>query len=60
MHIFINHGLRDYLKDNKETLDSPINIMEMGLGSGLNALLTAESIDHQQVDYIGIEAHPIT
>ena len=60
MHIFINHGLRDYLKDNKKTLDTPINIMEMGLGSGLNALLTAESIDQQQVDYIGIEAHPIT
>ena len=60
MHIFINHGLRDYLADKKKMIDTPINIMEMGLGSGLNALLTAELIDKQKVDYIGIEAHPIT
>ena len=60
MHIFINHGLRNYLADKKKDVETPISIMEMGLGSGLNALLTAESIDQQTVDYIGIEAHPIT
>ena len=60
MHIFINHGLRDYLADKKKDVETPISIMEMGLGSGLNALLTAESIDQLTVDYIGIEAHPIT
>ena len=60
MHIFINHGLRDYLTDKKKDIETPINIMEMGLGSGLNALLTAESIDKQVVNYLGIEAHPIT
>ena len=60
MHIFINHGLRDYLADKKKDVETPISIMEMGLGSGLNALLTAESIDQQTADYIGIEAHPIT
>ncbi|MEC8627614.1 MAG: tRNA (5-methylaminomethyl-2-thiouridine)(34)-methyltransferase MnmD [Bacteroidota bacterium] len=60
MHIFINHGLRDYLADKKKDVETPISIMEMGLGSGLNALLTAESIDQQTIDYIGIEAHPIT
>jgi len=60
MHIFINHGLRDYLAGKKKPINTPIKIMEMGLGSGLNALLTAESINQQAVDYLGLEAHPIT
>ena len=60
MHIFVNHGLRDYVANHTEDTNTPIKIFEMGLGSGLNALLTAASIDHQAVDYMGIEAHPIT
>lgn len=60
MHIFVNHGLRDYVANHTEDTSTPIKILEMGLGSGLNALLTAASIDHQAVDYMGIEAHPIT
>ena len=59
MHIFINHGLKDYLSANQEPINSSIKILEMGLGSGLNALLTAASKNHQPIDYLGIEAHPI-
>lgn len=59
MHIFINHGLKDYLSANQEPINSSIKILEMGLGSGLNALLTAVSKNHQPIDYLGIEAHPI-
>ena len=60
MHIFVNHGLHDYLSANQVSIESPIKILEMGLGSGLNALLTATSSNHQAIDYLGIEAHPIT
>ena len=59
MHVFIKHGLIEYLSAHQEVVDSPIKILEMGLGSGLNALLTAVSKNHQPIDYLGIEAHPI-
>lgn len=59
MHIFINHGIQDYLSTNQEGINPPIKILEMGLGSGLNALLTAKIIKHPPIDYLGIEAHPI-
>ena len=59
MHVFIKHGFIEYLSAHQEVVDSPIKILEMGLGSGLNALLTAESIDEHAVEYIGVEAHPI-
>ena len=56
MHIFVNHGLRDYVANHTEDANTPIKIFEMGLGSGLNALLTAASIDHQAVDYMGMKS----
>jgi tRNA U34 5-methylaminomethyl-2-thiouridine-forming methyltransferase MnmC len=52
-HVFIQNGL------NTQTQDY-ITILEMGIGTGLNALLTyfAAEKRYQFVHYIGIEAYP--
>lgn len=53
-HIFIKHGLNYCKKSN-------IKILEVGFGSGVNALLTKQEADKNQlcVDYTAIELYPI-
>jgi tRNA U34 5-methylaminomethyl-2-thiouridine-forming methyltransferase MnmC len=60
MHIFINAGLRHILSD-KMNFYKKINILEIGLGTGLNALLTFAEIQNLDIfiNYIAIEAYPI-
>lgn len=53
-HVYIEHGLK--LSDA-----SPINVLEMGLGTGLNAALTAQFAvaNERNVRYVGIEKYPL-
>ena len=51
MHIFIGQGLNMMQKES-------IRILEVGFGTGLNALLTALHTD-KQIEYITIEKYPI-
>ncbi|UFH56679.1 tRNA (5-methylaminomethyl-2-thiouridine)(34)-methyltransferase MnmD [Spirosoma sp. KNUC1025] len=39
----------------------PLNVFEMGFGTGLNALLTAReaSQHHRQINYVAVEAYPL-
>lgn len=55
-HVFIKTGLTPLIKKK-----GMITILEMGLGTGLNALLTANYsyLVKQQVHYIGLEAYPV-
>ena len=57
-HVFIQNGLYHCLSINGA---SNIALMEIGFGTGLNALLTyLETEDHPiKIDYIGIEAYPL-
>lgn len=57
MHVFIEHGLTFVGKEKKS-----ISVFEMGFGTGLNALLSAQwSEQHScSLRYIGIELHPIS
>lgn len=55
MHVFIEMGLRALPSDKNE-----ISILEMGLGTGLNALLTALHQEKRIIQYVGIEAEPIS
>ena len=60
-HVFIKYGLHHccHLGLNK---DSKIAILEIGFGTGLNALITlmeAEKLN-LKVDYVGVEAYPIS
>ena len=53
-HVFIKNGLSHY-KDDK------VNILEIGLGTGLNCFITyLEAIKSKlEIDYVGVEAYPI-
>lgn len=54
LHVFIKNGLSEM---NGPTLD----VLEVGFGTGLNALLTAQKADKEQLNihYTGLEAFPL-
>ena len=54
-HVFIEHGLR--LFQNSE-----IHVLEIGFGTGLNALITLLEApkQHLKIYYVGVEAYPVT
>lgn len=58
-HVFLNAGLKHFLADGALTA---VSVLEVGLGTGLNFLLSADfCIGHQiNLDYVGIEAYPLT
>lgn len=55
-HVFIEHGL-ELLKDRRE-----VRVLEVGFGSGLNALLTGCWAEENRVsvNYTGLEAFPLS
>lgn len=58
-HVFLNSGLVYFLAQEPQ---KQVRILEVGLGTGLNFLLTADYTQKQslQLDYIAIEAFPLT
>jgi len=58
-HVFLNAGLKQFL-DNAET--SEASILEVGFGTGLNFLLSAEycTDNNIKLNYTGIEAYPLS
>jgi len=57
IHVFIEAGLKHTLSNKNH-----INILEVGLGTGLNALLTALEIQttpSQSIKYFGVEPLPV-
>lgn len=57
MHVFIDMGLNHIAKSH----GAPIKVLEIGLGTGLNALLSLRWA-HQnniKIDYTGIEKYPV-
>ncbi|MFD2914838.1 tRNA (5-methylaminomethyl-2-thiouridine)(34)-methyltransferase MnmD [Psychroserpens luteus] len=61
-HVYIKHGLLFFSSEILAQQESEISILEIGFGTGLNALLTqlkAEEIN-LKVNYVGIEAFPIS
>lgn len=58
-HVFVNAGLNFFLDKNEL---GPVSILEVGFGTGLNFLLSADECKTRQValKYTGIEAYPIS
>lgn len=58
MHVFIEHGLRHVIR---KSTDNNISILEIGFGTGLNALLTWRAIHSADtsVQYTAIESFPL-
>lgn len=57
-HVYIKAGLEHLLKKNNLP---KFNILEIGFGTGLNAVLTAQALNNKacQVHYSSIEAYPL-
>lgn len=59
LHVFIETGVKNYLQRSDS---NEISILEVGMGTGLNALLTLILAKKQKLDirYSAIEAYPVT
>ena len=53
-HVFIEAGLSHWLSQNPNA--QSLSIFEMGLGTGMNALLTFDHLEHSEVrlSYLGL------
>jgi len=64
-HVFLNSGLQ-YFLDRKlaatNISEEAVSILEVGFGTGLNFLLSADFCTDRKInlDYIGIEAYPLS
>ena len=58
-HIFIDAGLKHFAQKSPK---NDITVLEMGFGTGLNALLTylAAEQNSWQINYIALEAYPLS
>lgn len=59
VHVFIKTGLHHYLAKN---LSEEVAVLEIGFGTGLNALLSFFEAEHNKVsiNYTGVEAYPVS
>lgn len=59
IHVFIENGLKSYLTQHPDR--ETVRILEMGFGTGLNAVLSFEIANHYQtaVEYCAIERYPV-
>lgn len=58
LHVFVKSGLQYFLERNDT---NEVSILEVGFGTGLNFLLTADVCNNKQIqlNYTGIEAYPV-
>ncbi len=62
-HVFVNSGLAYFLHNESRLMQEPaVSILEVGFGTGLNFLLSADFCVDEKVklDYTGIEAYPLS
>lgn len=59
LHVFIKHGLDSFCE---RFSNNPVNILEVGFGTGLNALLTAQraALINRNIHYTTLEAFPLS
>ncbi len=61
-HVFIEHGLAPVLRAAADAgAETAVNVLEIGLGTGLNAVLTLEAAHHARVlvAYAALETVPL-
>lgn len=61
IHVYIKHGLLFYLSEF-HTSQNPISLLEVGFGTGLNAILSIKELEPFNVvlDYTTVEAYPVS
>ena len=62
LYVFIKQGLRYVIQAKCNNNRSPISILEIGFGTGLNAMTTLVEANKIQIpiQYVGVEAYPIS
>lgn len=60
LHVFINHGLHYFNNELNSKKNTKISILEIGFGTGLNALLTVVEAEKLEINYEGVEAYPVS
>lgn len=55
-HVFIKNGLEYFLSQHPQ---SEIKILEVGFGTGLNALLTLQTFPDIEIEYSTLEPYPL-
>lgn len=62
-HVFIRAGLLPLLAAGVHSVAQPLRVLEVGLGTGLNALLTLEAnqdaAEETFIEYDGLETYPL-
>lgn len=60
-HVYIKHGLL-FFNSEFNVENNQLSILEIGFGTGLNAILTLLFAEHQklQINYVGVEAYPVS
>ena len=62
-HVFIGYGLAPLLAAASSTSTQPWRVLEVGLGTGLNAMLTLQANQHAPtesfMEYDGLETYPL-
>jgi tRNA U34 5-methylaminomethyl-2-thiouridine-forming methyltransferase MnmC len=62
-HVFIQHGLEPLLATGGSMPTQPWRVLEVGLGTGLNAMLTLQANQHAPtesfLEYDGLETYPL-
>ncbi len=66
-HVFIKHGLHhlchsEQFTEQSRSVDLELSILEIGFGTGLNAIITLLEAEKLQtnINYIGVEGYPIS
>ncbi|WP_033956079.1 tRNA (5-methylaminomethyl-2-thiouridine)(34)-methyltransferase MnmD [Psychroserpens jangbogonensis] len=61
-HVYIKHGLLFFNSEMIQDSENKISILEIGFGTGLNAILTLLNSEQLklEIDYFGVEAYPIS
>lgn len=57
-HVYVDQGLNFFINSNNTA--SEINLLEIGFGTGLNALVTALNDDVRTINYDGLELNPLS
>ncbi len=59
-HVYIKHGFL-FRSQSEPAISGPLHLLEIGFGTGLNAMLTYETAlgAGQLVNYVGVEAFPV-
>jgi len=60
LHVFINDGLHYFNNELNTKKNTKISILEIGFGTGLNALLTVVEAEKLEINYEGVEAYPVS